>query len=115
MATLQGLAHDYAKRIKDAIKSDGFINKSKIDPKDFINSKTQQEIKAVKRDIDGITYQLTNKAITEDDKRIIIDEINRELGLPRTVQKNFQLNESASNDDLSDLADVIENMLGGKK
>lgn len=115
MATLKELAQRYAKRIKDAIIADGFPTNKKINPKDLINSKTQQEIKAVKRDIDGLIYDINKQRLTEDDKRQIIDEINRELGLPRTIQKSDQLSESASNDDLSDLADAVANMLRGKK
>lgn len=115
MAKMKELAKKYANRIKVAINSDGFPTNKKIDPNDLINSNTQQEIKAVKRDIDGLIYEQSKQRLTEDDKRKIIDEINRELGLPRTIQKSDQLSESASNDDLSDLADAVENMLRGKK
>lgn len=115
MATFQELAKDYAKRIKDAMVSDGFTSKSKISSQDLRNSKTLQEAKQIKRDIDGLVYTQSRKPLSEDDKRKIFEQIDKELGLPKKIQKSQYIVESASNDDLSDLADVIENILGGKK
>lgn len=115
MATLQGLAKGYAKRIKDAIVSDGFTSRSRIDPQDLRNSRTLQEAKKIKHEIDGLIYTQSKKPVTEDDKRKITEKIDHELGFPRNIQKIYNIVESASNDDLSDLADEIENVLGGKK
>lgn len=115
MATLQELARDYAKRIKDAIASDGFTNRSKISQQDLRNSRTLQEAKKIKREIDGLTYSVSKKSLSEEDKRKIIEGIDQELGLPKNIQKSYNIVESASNDDLADLADEIESVLGGKK
>ncbi|MCG7552040.1 hypothetical protein [Pseudoalteromonas sp. Of11M-6] len=115
MATFQELARDYAKRIKDAIASDGFTSRSRISPQDLRGSRTLQEAKQVKREIDGLIYKQSKKPLSEDDKRKIIEQIDQELGLPRNIQKSYNIVESASNDDLADLADEIENVLGGKK
>jgi len=115
MATIQELARDYAKRIKNAIASDGFTNRARVSPQELQNSKTLIEVRKVKREIDGLIYIPSNERINDIDKRNLIEQIDQELGLPRTVQKSFSIIESASNDDLSDLADVIENVLGGKK
>lgn len=115
MATFQELAKNYAKRIKDAILFDGFTTRSRISPQDLRGSRTLQEAKKIKREIDGLIYTQSNKLLSEDDKRKIIEQIDQELGLPRNIQKSYNIVESASNDDLADLADEIENVLGGKK
>jgi len=115
MATFQELARDYAKRIKDAIASDGFTSRSKISPQDLRNSRTLQEAKKIKREIDDLIYTQSKLPLSEDDKRRIIEQIDQELGLPKNIQKSYNIVESASNDDLADLADEIENVLGGKK
>lgn len=115
MATFQELARDYAKRIKDAIASDGFTSRSKISPQDLRNSRTLQEAKKIKREIDDLIYTQNKRPLSEDDKRRIIEQIDQELGLPKNIQKSYNIVESASNDDLADLADEIENVLGGKK
>lgn len=115
MATFQELAREYAKRIKDAIASDGFKSRSKISPQDLRSSRTLQEAKKIKREIDELIYTQSKQPLSEDDKRRIIEQIDQELGLPRNIQKSHIAVESASNDDLSDLADEIENILGGKK
>jgi hypothetical protein len=115
MATFQELARDYAKRIREAIASDGFTSRSKISPQDLRNSKTLREAKEVKREIDGLIYTQSKQPLSEADKRAIRDLIDQELGLPRNIQRSHNIVESASNDDLSDLADEIENVLGGKK
>lgn len=115
MATFQELARDYAKRIKDAIASDGFTSRSRVSPQDLRNSRTLQEAKKIKREIDDLIYTQSKKPLSEEDKRKIIEGIDQELGLPKNIQKSYNIVESASNDDLADLADVIENVLGGKK
>ena len=115
MATFQDLAKDYAKRIKEAIASDGFTGISRISPQNLLYSRTLQEAKEIKSEIDGLVYSKDNKPLSEDDKHNLIEQIYQELGLPRRIQKNHNIIESASNDDLSDLADEIENLLGGKK
>ena len=115
MATFQELARDYAKRIKDAIASDGFTSRSKISPQDLRNSRTLQEAKKIKREIDDLIYTQNKRPLSEDDKRRIIEQIDQELGLPKNIQKSYNIVESAINDDLADLADEIENVLGGKK
>lgn len=115
MATFPERAKDYAKRIREAIASDGFTSRSKISPQDLLNSKTLREAKDIKRAIDGLIYTQSKKPLSENDKRQIIEQIDQELGLPRKIQKGYNIVESASNDDLSDLADEIENVLGGRK
>jgi len=115
MATFQVLARDYAKRIREALASDGFTSRSRVSPQDLRRSRTLQEAKSIKREIDGLVYTQSKNPLSEDDKRKIIEQIDQELGLPRKIQKGHNIVESASNDDLSDLADEIENVLGGKK
>ena len=78
------------------------------------NSKTLQTAKEIGREIDGLVYTASRQPLSDADKRAIKELIDRELGLPTRMQKSFAV-ESASNDDLSDLADVIENILGGNK
>lgn len=114
MASFQELAQGYAKRIKQAITSDNF-NRFRILTQDLRYSKTLREAKAIKSEIDSLVYSESNKPIGEDDKRKIIELIDQELGLVRKSQKGYHLVEAASNDDLSDLADEIENILGGRK
>jgi len=115
MASFQELARQYAKRIREAINADGFNSRSKVSPKDLQGSETLAEAKRVKRDIDGLVYTQSRKQLSEQEKRKLIKQIEEELGLPQNIQKSHNIVESASNDDLSDLADEIENILGGKK
>ena len=115
MATFQELARDYAERIKGAISSDGFSDRSKVLPQDLRNSQTLREAKRIKQEIDGLVYTQSQKPLSDSDKRSIIEQIDNELGLPKNIQKSYYIVESASNDDLADLADEIENILGGRK
>jgi len=112
MATFNELAKRYAQRILDAIAQDGFSEYTTITASALRASKTVQEIKTVKRNIDGLVYTETEKPISESDKTRIIIEIQKELHLPSQRQMELVL-EAASNDDLSDLADEIENILKG--
>lgn len=114
MATFQELASGYAKRIREAIALDGFTNRARVAPHEIRNSRTLQAAKEINREIDGLIYTESRQPLSDADKRTIKELIDRELGLPRRLQKGFAL-EAASNDDLSDLADVIENILGGNK
>lgn len=115
MATFQELEKEYAKRIKTKIVSDGFTSTSKVSPQDLLHSRTLQEAKKIRREIDLLVYSKSEKPLSESDKYKIIEGIDKELGLPKKIERNFSIVESASNDDLADLADAIENMLGGKK
>jgi len=115
MATFQELASKYAERIKAAISSDGFSSRSKLSPQDLRHSQTLREAKLIKQEIDGLVYSQSQKALTDADKRSIIEKIDGELGLPKNIQKSYHIVEAASNDDLADLADEIENILGGRK
>lgn len=112
MATFNELAKDYAERIRRAIRTDNFQTLRSLSPNDLIQSNTLREAKAVKRDIDSLVYTESNKPLSEQDKNRLVQDVDQELGLPRRTQKS--LVESASNDDLADLADEIENVLRGK-
>ncbi|WP_010605706.1 hypothetical protein [Pseudoalteromonas maricaloris] len=115
MATFQELARNYAERIRSAIASDGLSNRTKVYADDLRGSNTLLEAKRIKREIDSLVYSGSNTPLSEADKRDILERLNQELGLPTHRQKSFGIVESASNDDLADLADEIENVLGGKK
>jgi len=113
VATFQELAKQYADRIRKAIQADNFSRIRSLSSFDVMGSETLRETKAVKRDIDNLVYTDSRKPLTEQDKDRLVKDIDQELGLPRRIQKS--LVESASNDDLADLADQIENVLKGKK
>lgn len=115
MPTYDELAKIYAKRIKDAIRSDGFSLGESISVNDLRTSSTLREAKAVKRAIDNLIFTDSNKALSEDNKRSLVVKVNQELGLGGDFYKSHLFIESASNDDLSDLADEIENILSGSK
>lgn len=100
MATFQELARDYARRIREAIASDGFTRGAKASPQDLRNSKTLQEAKKIRREIDGLVYTQNNNPLSEADKRRIKELVDQELGLPKKIQEGYGI-ESASNDDLS--------------
>ena len=113
MATFNELAKQYAQRIKDSIRRDGFRLNQRITRSDIISSQTLSESKAVKREIDNLVYQNNNQPLTDVDKHRIIEQIDSELGLPkRKLNEEFVSN--ASNDDFSDMADEIENILKGR-
>lgn len=113
MASFNELAKAYANRIRQAIRSDGFIPERTITGTSVQRSETLKEAKLVKREIDNLVYTKSNQALTPQDKKLIIEQVDQELGLPkRIVEKSFVIN--ASNDDFSDLADEIENILKGK-
>jgi hypothetical protein len=106
----QRYAQRYAQRILEAIAKDRFSTYTKITASALYASKTIQEIKSVKRDIDALVYPETRKPSSESDKRRIIVEIQKELNVP-TQRQMESIFETASNDDLSDLADEVENIL----
>ena len=114
MAPFQELARDYAKRIREAIPLDGFSNRIRVASQDIRNSRTLQAAKEINKEIDGLIYTASRQPLSDADKRTIKELIDSELGLPRRLQESIVL-DSASNDDLSDLADVIENILSDKK
>ena len=114
MATFQELARDYAERIRKNIELDRFSGYYKIPVESIRNSRTLQEAKAIKREIDQLVYINSNLPLSESDKDAIKGLIDRELGLPQNLLKSYAI-ESASNDDLADLADAIENVLRGGK
>lgn len=113
MATFNELAQQYAQRILAAISQDGFSKYTKITASSLSVSRTIQEIKSVKSDIDSLVYTKSRKPLSEADKTRIIIEIQKELRLPSQRQMEMVF-EAASNDDLSDLADEIENILKGR-
>lgn len=113
MATFDELAREYAQRIRTAIRTDGFTANRRPWASDVAGSRTLQEAKAVKRDIDGLVYTKNNRSLSPEDKQQIIEQIDRELGLPKRIIGEGFVNK-ASNDDFSDLADEIENILKGR-
>ena len=113
MPTINELAKRYARRILNAIERDGFSKYKKVTASSLASSATINELKAIKQEIDGLYYSETKKPISEADKLQLITEIQRELHLPSRKQMEM-IFESASNDDLSDLADEIENILKGQ-
>ena len=114
MPTFNELARGYAERINGAINSDGFSGRTRMSSSDLRNSRTLSELKIIKGEIDNLILSDTNKPLDEIQKRSIVEQLETELGLPVYRQKSLNITESASNDDLSDLADVVENILRGR-
>lgn len=113
MATFNELAKQYTQRILAAIRQDGFSKYTKITASSLSSSKTIQELRSVRKDINELVYIEGRKPLSEADKTRIIVEIQKELHLPTQRQMEL-IFEAASNDDLSDLADEIENILKGR-
>ena len=113
MATLNELSQQYTRRISEAIAKDGFTKYSKVTTASLSSSSTLRELKNIKHHIDSLVYTGTQDRLSETDKNIIIEGIRQELNLPSQRQMKVIL-EAASNDDLSDLTDEIENILKGK-
>jgi hypothetical protein len=113
MPTFSELGQSYAERIKAALAKDGFTTTSRISASDLPYSSTLRELKAIKSDIDGLVYTESRKALSESDKGRVLIEIQKQLYLPN-VRQIERMVEFASNDDLSDLADTIENILKGR-
>lgn len=113
MPTFSELGKGYAERIRAALAKDGFTTSSRVSASDLIYSATLRELKAIKIDIDGLVYTESRKALTESDKGRILAEIQKQLYLPNLRQMERMI-KAASNDDLSDLADEIDNILKGR-
>ncbi|ODS31580.1 MAG: hypothetical protein SCARUB_03301 [Candidatus Scalindua rubra] len=114
MATFQELGKQYARRIREAFIADGFSRFKSISPYDLKLSSTLRELKAIHSEIDRLVYTDTNESLSEADKNRIITEIQKELHLP-TFRQTEMIFKAASNDDLTDLANEIENILRGDK
>jgi hypothetical protein len=114
VATFDELAKQYAARLKKSIASDGFIAHGEVSPEELKTSETLREAKSIKGEIDGLSYTSSGKPLSDADKQIIVERIDEELGRSFEIRKSVPVFESASNDDLSKLADVIESILRGK-
>ena len=113
MASFDDLAKQYARRIRQAIERDGFTSFRKPTRLEVSRSATVSEAKAVKKDIDSLVYANNNKPLDRQDKERLIIKIDEELGRPTRPLSETFIN-SASNDEFSDLADEIENILKGR-
>lgn len=113
MPTYSDFSQLYARRILAAIQEDGLAFKDRVSEADLVDSNTLQILKSVKREIDSIVYEGTKNRLSRQDRERIYRGISQELHLP-TLQKSIDLCEAASNDDLTDLVDTIDNILKNK-
>ncbi len=113
MATYEDFYKQYAKRILAAIGKDGFSPYSRITASQLRGSNTLSELKSIKQAIDGLVYEGTDNHLSTEDRNRIYRGLSQALRLP-TLQKSIDLCEAASNDDLTDLVDTIDNILKGK-
>ena len=113
MPTYEDFYKQYARRILQALERDGFSPYSRVTTAQLRGSSTLSELKAIKREIDGLVYEGTSNKLSIQDRNRIYRGLSEELRLP-TLQKSIELCEAASNDDLTDLVDTIDNILKGK-
>jgi hypothetical protein len=113
MAKFDELGQQYAERILKAISQDGFAKNTKISVEDLLTSETFREIKFVNRKIDSLV-DMAGERISESDKGKVLVELQESLHVP-TQEKIEVILLAASNDDLSRLAEEIENILKGQR
>lgn len=116
MPTSKELAKKYAQRIRDNVHKDGFYLNSKIKITWFRESHTYFEIQRINQEIDNLIYadNTTEEAIklSFEDKNRIYRLLSEELNT-LAMQDGADFRESASNDNLTELLEIVNNLLKG--
>lgn len=114
MATYSELSKKYAQRIRSAITDDGFSRFQEVSTSKFRYSTTFDVLKEIRNEINNLVYERTQKPLSDSDKKRIYEHISRELRLPSYKYLSEQaIVKAASNDDLTDLIDAINDILQG--
>lgn len=113
MPTYDDFSKKYAKQILEAFQRDGFTAYTKVSTQSLRGSSTVAALKSIKQEIDTLVYEGTSTRLSIADKNRIYEGLSLELRLP-SLQKSISLCEAASNDDLTDLVDTVDNILKGR-
>ena len=113
MSTFSEVGKQYADRIVQALASDGFVKVGSVRSSQLPASRTLSAFKAIGRDIDQLVMSDTKKPLSEEQKRAIYEAIAQELRLRSAVVSESMVR-CASNDDLTDVVDYIDQILQGR-
>jgi len=113
MATFNELGKQYAERIVQALETDGFVKSGSVRSTQLPSSRTLSELKAVGRDIDQLVMSDTKKPLSDEQKHTLYEAIARGLNLRSAVVTEGMVR-CASNDDLTDVVDYIDQILQGR-
>ena len=111
MAKFSELAVRYATRIRSSIGADHFSTATRITARDVRLSQTLAVLKEIDREINRLVSSDTNRLLTPSQRRSIYEGIAKELGLlDLTIGES--LVKAASNDEITDLIDYIDQIIG---
>ncbi len=113
MPTLAEFGKSYAERIADALRQDGFTRYATINESVVRSSRTARVLRDILREIDGLVIAETREKLSASDRAAIWRTVATELTLPDAVLME-KAAMAASNDDLTDLVDTIDNILKGR-
>ena len=114
MVTFSELSKKYAQRIRSAITNDGFNRLQEVSTSKFRSSGTFDVLKEIRNEINNLVYEENQKPLSDSDKKRIYEDISQELRLPRYKPLSEQaIVKAASNDDLTDLIDAINDIVQG--
>lgn len=113
MPSFDDFSKKYARQILEAFHRDGFTVYTRISVQNLRGSNTVSVLKSIKQEIDSLVYEGSTTTLSIADKNKIYEGLSRELRLP-SLQKSAEFCEAASNDDLTDLVDTVDNILKGR-
>ncbi len=114
MPTYSEFSKGYAQRIRSAITNDGFAGLEKISVSRFQYSRTLAVLKEIRNEINNLVYDQTRKPLSASDKERIYEHISQELRLSsHKYLSERAIVKAASNDDLTGLIDIVNDILRG--
>jgi len=114
MPTYNEFSKQYSQRILTALQADGLSRFSTVTENKLRGSETLTVLKSIKREIDNLVHEGTDTKLSVSEKNVIYRGLSKELHLS-SFQTSINLCEAASNDDLTDLVDEIDNILRENK
>ncbi len=108
MPTFQELAKTYAKELRQAIRTDGFVRGKYLTESMVRASETTATLKWIDKDLDR--YQISGRPLTDTERGEILEIAAEELGSSVTESVK-RATKAASNDSFTDLVDKIDDLL----
>lgn len=99
---------EYAERIRAAVRTDTAHGRLSS-PDSFRSSDTLAELKEISRELDMLVESTTNKPLSDQDKRTILEHTDADLRLRPGQSRDFI--KAASNDQIADVLDKIDQLL----
>ncbi len=109
MPSFDELSKQYAERIRAAARLDGNISYTLSN---ITKSYLLQTLKSIKNEIDSLVYESSTRPLSIEDKNRILRDISVKLNASAYRQLSEHiLIKAASNDGLSDLIDIVNQIL----